>query len=254
MFWKNLFSDIFYPKKKQMRMPPSAIIPFKQTTWKPGVANGDGTVYDSKFAGMPGLSPNEIWPVCQNCGEPMTFFLQLNLESLPEALNGEFGTGLLQLFYCTNSDPLCEVECDAFFPFAKSQLVRVIQINGISQRKEIPENTPMFPSKRIIDWQKMDDYPNWEEGGQHGVNLTDAEWEVLAMQDFPRSGDKLAGWPHWIQGLEYPDCPVCGGEMRMVFQIDSNDHLPYMFGDLGCGHITQCPTHRTQVAFGWACS
>ncbi|BAY43233.1 hypothetical protein SAMD00079811_08120 [Scytonema sp. HK-05] len=34
---------------------------------------------------------------------------------------------------------------------------------------------------------------------------------------------------------------------------DSQNNLPFMFGDVGCGHITQCKTHKTQVAFGWAC-
>jgi hypothetical protein len=41
--------------------------------------------------------------------------------------------------------------------------------------------------------------------------------------------------------------------MWHVFQIDSEDNLPYMFGDVGCAHITQCPEHKEVVAFGWAC-
>ena len=67
-------------------------------------------------------------------------------------------------------------------------------------------------------------------------------------------GDKLAGWPAWIQGVEYPSCPKCEQQMRLVFQLDSDDHLPFMFGDVGTGHITQCPEHLEVVAFGWACS
>jgi hypothetical protein len=66
--------------------------------------------------------------------------------------------------------------------------------------------------------------------------------------------DKLAGWPCWIQGVEYPNCPRCGRRMIHVFQLDSEDHVPFMFGDVGCGHITQCPDHNEVVAFGWACS
>lgn len=53
--------------------------------------------------------------------------------------------------------------------------------------------------------------------------------------------------------MEYPNCLICGERMRLVFQVDSNDNLPFMFGDLGCGHITQCKYHKNQVAFGWAC-
>jgi hypothetical protein len=42
--------------------------------------------------------------------------------------------------------------------------------------------------------------------------------------------------------------------MQMVFQINSEGNLPYMFGDSGRGHITQCPQHKDELAFAWACS
>jgi hypothetical protein len=41
--------------------------------------------------------------------------------------------------------------------------------------------------------------------------------------------------------------------MARVFQVDSDHNVPFMFGDAGCGHITQCPAHKDVVAFGWAC-
>ena len=86
-----------------------------------------------------------------------------------------------------------------------------------------------------------------------GTALTDEEAEALAEQDFPRSGEKLRGWPAWVQSVEYPSCPECGRRMELLLQIDSEQNLPYMFGDAGIGHITQCPEHRDQLAFGWAC-
>lgn len=67
------------------------------------------------------------------------------------------------------------------------------------------------------------------------------------------TGDKLAGWPTWVQNPEYPSCPRCESQMVYVFQLDSEDNLPYMFVDVGRGHITQCPRHLDVVAFGWAC-
>lgn len=39
----------------------------------------------------------------------------------------------------------------------------------------------------------------------------------------------------------------------MLFQIDSNTNLPYMFGDVGCGILTYCPEHPDVLAFGWDC-
>lgn len=56
-------------------------------------------------------------------------------------------------------------------------------------------------------------------------------------------GDELGGWPHWVQGIEYPGCPQCGCRMELVFQLDSMDNVTHRFGDEGIGHITQCPDH-----------
>ena len=81
--------------------------------------------------------------------------------------------------------------------------------------------------------------------------MNDCPAEEIASSE---PGDKLAGWPAWVQGVEYPNCPRCGRRMAHVFQVDSEDHVPFMFGDAGCGHITQCPEHKEVVAFGWACS
>jgi hypothetical protein len=41
--------------------------------------------------------------------------------------------------------------------------------------------------------------------------------------------------------------------MRLVFQVDSEDNVPHMFGDAGIGHLTQCPDHKDVLGFGWAC-
>ena len=233
---------------------PSALTPLKRTTWKPQVKHGDGRLYESKFAGTPWLASNESWPTCQHCDKPMPLFLQLNLDTIPETLHGEFGSGLLQLFYCTSTDPYCEVENEAFFPFTSGKLARVLIPEGEPHHIERPEAARIFPPRRIIDWQAEEDYPNWEESLEYGVKLSEKEWDRLSEEGLPRNGDKLAGWPLWIQGVEYPACPICHERMRFIFQIDSDDHLPYMFGDLGCGQITQCPIHITQVAFAWACS
>ncbi len=236
-----------------MKIISEALSKYQRRTWIPQVIEGDGSPDDSKFSGTPYLGKGETWPCCAHCGEPMPLFLQLNLDRLPQALGNEFGSGLLQLFYCTNSDPHCESECEAFFPFSQSTLVRVITPDTVPQIVELPESAAQFSVQRIIEWEADIDYPNWEEGQECGIQLSDEEWERLADENFPRAGDKLAGWPNWVQGIEYPRCPVCHKDMRCVFQLDSEDHLSYKFGDAGCGHITQCQIHKTHVAFAWAC-
>ncbi|MEC4818073.1 MAG: DUF1963 domain-containing protein [Scytonema sp. PMC 1069.18] len=231
----------------------ASIEPFIRKAFLPKVSEGDGVLKASKFSGKPWLNKGDRWPNCQHCGQPMQLFVQINLDSLPKSLKGEFGTGLLQLFYCTNTDSNCEVECAAWSPFAKSTLVRIIQADTEVRDIEIPNIKNYFPPKQIVGWEEIQDYPNCSEGTELGIDLTDDEWDEIAEQ-YPQPGDKLSGWPLWVQGLEYPDCPVCNQEMRLVFQLDSEDNLPFMFGDAGCGQITQCKAHKTQVAFGWACS
>jgi len=58
---------------------------------------------------------------------------------------------------------------------------------------------------------------------------------------------------YWIQGIEYPTCPRCSTRMALVFQLDSEDNLDFVFGDSGVAHVTQCPQHPDVVAFAWAC-
>lgn len=233
---------------------PPQLAPFKRPAWVPETAEGDGGVTNSKFAGTPWLGASEEWPVCPSCGNPIQLFLQLNLAQLPEAVRGEYGEGLIQLFYCTNEEPQCETECEAFFPFSRSVVARLVAPEGEPNTAPAPEIEGAFPPRLIVGWRETDDYPNWEESAELGVELEEAELDALEGAGYPRPGDKLAGWPNWIQGIEYPDCPDCGERMRLVFQIDSGDNLSFDFGDVGCSHVTQCPTHKEQLAFGWACS
>lgn len=70
----------------------------------------------------------------------------------------------------------------------------------------------------------------------------------------PIAKDKLYGWPYWIQSVEYPFDRKTESQMQLLFQFDSEDNLPYMFGDAGIGHLTQSPDNDKELGFGWACS
>ena len=226
----------------------------RRLCWLPVVEDGDGAVTGSKFAGVPYLAEGEKWPVCPNCGNTIQLFLQLNSDELPEGSGTPWGDGLLQFFYCTNQKPNCEADCEAWNEFAKSVVFRVVPAGDVPSAYSVSPVIDAFPPKRIAGWTRTDDLPQyWEEMQDLGVTLSDADAEELS-ETYPREGEKLLGWPYWVQGKEYPNCPECDSEMQLVFQIDSERSLPYMFGDAGAGHITQCPEHRTVLAFRWACS
>lgn len=229
--------------------------PYKRQAWTPNIIEEESNPKSSKFSGIPALSKDETWPCCSNCDEPMQLFLQLNSQDLPEPEKSVFGEGILQVFYCTNWDKECEASCEAFFPFSKSTLLRVVDFNG--ELMELPEQSLVkdaFPERHIVGWEPKVDYPSCEELGDLGVKLSDEQSHLLCDLEYPLPKDKLLGWPSWVQGVEYPDCPECGKSMKLIFQIDSNDNLPYMFGDVGCSHITQCEIHKNTLAIAWACS
>ncbi len=206
----------------------------------------------SKIGGLPFLRDENDWPVCPNCKKNMQLFLQLNLEDLPQNKD----KGLVQLFYCTTSEPLCESDMEAYIPFSKSVECRKIESNGESFIIE-PNIDEIFEEKVIADWQVKDDYPHYEEYAKLGIELEyDGDvYDLMAEREkgLPIQGDKLFGWPYWVQSVEYPFDRKTKTEMGLLFQLDSEVNLPFMFGDVGIGHLTQSPDNKNELAFGWAC-
>ena len=189
---------------------------------------------------------------------------------LPGSLPKQHGAGLLQLFYCANDD--CHTAF-GFKPFEdKLSCVRIIRPTPRGKPAPPPPEHQHLPAKRIVGWKRFDDLPYGEEHEEHGFKHTvDFEANTIRlecpevsldvtktrdechMEDIaaPAHKDKLAGWPYWAQGRYYPSCPRCKKQMVHLFQLGSEDHIPFMFGDVGTGHITQCPAHKDVVAFGW---
>jgi uncharacterized protein YwqG len=267
----------------------NAIGYMKRSAWIPVIKEGDGDLRNSKFGGKPWLNNNEQWPICSNCGNPMRFFFQINLQEIPTELNDGFGNGILQLFYCTNEAQIehdfehpettwserspdgnikyiqhksCEIECFSSQPFSLGQLVRIVQIEGIPAEFDIPptgECTSMiregeFPPKLIVNWREIDNYPDGAEIEIHKVNLSPNDLDFFYDIDKFQEADQLAGWARWVQDKECPDCPVCKVKMeQLVFQLSSDSNLPFLWGDAGIGYIFQCSDHKSQVAFLWQC-
>lgn len=182
----------------------------------------------------------------------MQLFLQLNASDVPDEAQSLIPNGILQFFYCTNNDPHCEVDCEAFFPFSKAILIRVVEPGPYRELSESPVEDA-FPARSIKGWTPLKDFPNWEESESLGIACTDDESDLLGELGIPYAGEKLGGWPAWVQSIEYPDCPECDAPMDLVFQFASEENLPYMFGDVGTGHVTRCKSHPEILTFGWAC-
>jgi uncharacterized protein YwqG len=225
--------------------------PFKKTAYIPTTERVGRTFStDSKIGGLPYLRNSGDWPICANCGNQMQLFLQLNLNELP--IDAE--NSLIQLFYCTNEDPLCENDCESYSPFSQNVVCRKIQVEN-APVEIAPTLADLFVEKRIIGWVPVDDYPHYDELADLGLDIDVNDYEILEVEEvgIPKAGDKLFGWPHWVQSVEYPFDRKTGSQMNLLFQLDSEVNLPYMFGDCGVGHLTQSPDDENELAFGWAC-
>ena len=225
-----------------MTLPQSleSLAAHRKTAWKPiaHVAN------DAAEAGSaPNLKPLK----CPQCEGAMDLFLHLHSAHLPADLPPDFPRhqGILEVWYCT--------ECADWEPFSKSHVLRLLPDDENNGNNAKPS---LIGHQIITGWEVVEDYPNLEEAADLGCELSEAaeeEFYELENPSYPHDGDKLGGWPDWVQGVEYPQCPECGETMELFFQLDSEDHLDYMFGDSGCAHVTRCKNHPHQFALGWAC-
>lgn len=241
-----------------------------RTAFKPVVEAGNLSGVLSWFGGEPSGSGDDVWPICKQCQAPMRFFVQIALAEVPAKAQLPLTDGILQLFYCSTDDGSCET----WEPFSGTHFARVLQ--EASGLWSAPAGVEPFPKKAITNWDAVQDHPHPEEHNDLGLsydhdfkrnrvsvrcddpplNIEDLDVnldvaEAIAMAE---PGDKIGGWPHWIQGAEYPHCPRCQTRMALLLQVDSEDNLDYMFGDAGCAHLTYCPKHPDVLAFGWACS
>jgi hypothetical protein len=183
----------------------------------------------------------------------MPLLVQLAIDTLPSAARPA-GDGLLQAFYCDGAPSegdgamSCDVGLEGWLPFSRASIVRLVSSDSGAP-------SPLgrsHPARRVEGWDTYEgDLPTYEEAAELGIQYPD---DLDDEDGLTRTGDKLGGWPAWVQAVEYPDCPRCGSRMAFVLQIDSEDHVPVLFGDVGTGHVTQCPQHPDVLAFGWACS
>ena len=122
------------------------------------------------------------------------------------------------------------------------------------EAKISPEELKLFLSDRdkLDDYSYVrDEYREYYLGCQRNGFVSKF---IDEMGMYPRGGDKLAGWPRWIQDIEYPNCPICDRIMnQLIFQLDSDDNLPFLWGDAGTGYLVQCREHKDKVAFFWQC-
>lgn len=255
--------DWFSRRKKDNPVTPAvprnardALDRFRRDCFIPRVEPGEGSPASSRFGGRLALLPGESWPTCGSCKEKMSLFVQIDLTTAPhpESTPDPLRRGLLQLLYCVNDN----CRSSDYGPFRSSALARLVSSQSLGALR-IAEEGPVFPAQSITAWTPTPDFPNCEEAMSLGITIAAAELDdCYALESdrgnaIPIQSDKLYGWPDWVQSLFYPSCPTCKKPMTYVFQMSSNDHIPYMFDDSGIGHVCVCPDHPAVASFYWDC-
>ncbi|MEQ3635234.1 DUF1963 domain-containing protein [Alcanivorax sp.] len=207
----------------------------------------------SKFGGLPLLKPNEAWPCCGHCHQPMQLFVQLDSLDLPVEARSAFGDGVLQVFYCTNAEEDCEVLGHAHLPFSDATLVRVIPRQQAKGFDALPVNIPdAFIEQSLTGWQWTADFPDRQEPVANNEDVPVGMGDLLQSHHYaPRSGDKFLGWPHWVGEASYPLCSCCNKTMKFILQMGSADTLPFWFGNSGYAYVFQCETNYQMLTMSW---
>jgi hypothetical protein len=92
--------------------------------------------------------------------------------------------------------------------------------------------------------------PEYTEGPLKQVSVTLAPTPVRwRRQDWAASNarqnlNKIGGFPSWIQGAQYPECPECSRTMRFALQLDSElameDGTSWLWGSGGMCYAFWC--------------
>jgi len=232
-----------------------------RSSWLPRVKPAhDIPISDTKFGGVPFLKSDEKWPACSACKKNLTFFFQLRGSDVPIELVNQHvkEQELLQMFVCTDTDG----NCDTYESFAGSHCIRLVDPSAVRAadvatiRLAAGQARDSWLERKLLGWKRTVDIPHCDDYELYGLPATnDDEDEQFDDDDEASSysGEKLSGFPAWVQGNEQPECPQCNTTMDFVFQVPSEGLFDYLFGDCGIGHITQCPNHKEVLAFRWAC-
>lgn len=186
----------------------------------------------SHWGGRAVLAPGEQWPTCQVCGQAMPLFLQLDLE---QSVSGP-PQGLLQFFYCRG--------CGEDSPSAYDPRMMRIRVLDPTHKghAEPPVGLELVATKEIVGLTEKKDKPT-------AVDFETIYESICKSSPRPVRGDKLGGWPDWLDGPAWPVCSDCERPMELVVQINSDKGLAHMWGDCGQAFIFGCAEHPSRFGF-----
>ena len=231
------------------------------------LAEGASQPWKSKIGGLAYQPKGHQWPVSPD-GNPLFFLGQINFAELP-ALHPFPEKGILQFFI--NDDDLYGMDfdqgevADTFrVVFHPDPIEDASQLDASAYSPESYDLLPhqpedSFPLAFHLDSEvvPVTDYRFWETFGQDFFQqFGAAEWEVLDTYSklVKPQGHKVGGYAYFTQDdPRKPEDP-----MLLLFQLDSDQHMNLMWGDMGVGHFfvresDLAKRDFSRVLYDWDC-
>lgn len=230
--------------------------PARSTSW-----------WESKVGGWPYLPQGTPYPTSPD-GRPLSFLAQLNFADMPPL--APFPTqGILQFYIC--DDDLYGMDFD---DGENPDTFRVLYFPEIKREEsalqtQFPDNTdydllPHHPEEsyplqfeRAEELAPATDYRFWQKfGAGFFQQFGEEEWEV--QDEFSRAirsqGHKVGGYAYFTQD----DPRRADDPMLLLFQLDSDELMDLMWGDMGVGHFfirekDLIARNFTRVLYDWDC-
>lgn len=232
------------------------------------VSVGALTPWKSKVGGVPYFPKEKVWPTNEE-GLPLFFLAQLNFAEMPRIANFP-PRGIVQFFICDDdlygmdfdegenqdrfrvifhADPVDDLD----------QLIRSTPTKGFDFEllPHHPDETFSLQFSIEEEVMPMTDYRFSERfGGGFFQQFGEREWEVY--EDFGRKvrsdGHKVGGYAYFTQD----DPRRASDPMLLLFQLDSDELMDLMWGDMGVAHFFIRASDLgkgdfSKVLFDWDC-
>jgi hypothetical protein len=189
-----------------------------------------------KLGGLPWGLPATLWPVCRECGQPMSPVAQLPVADTLDRLGplqgrAECAELVLHLFKCEGDDI-----CSFWEPDIGTNAAFFVPRAALGDGETpAPTGTPeMLPDIRVQDWVAYDDPvpPELADAVSHPTRWLN---ELTDDMQFPRlTRTKLGGAPWWTGNgpQQVPDAPF-----QYLLQIDQFLEMPGDEDDVTFGNF-----------------